>query len=290
MELQLKELHKSYGQKEALKGINLTLHEGVYGLLGPNGAGKSTMMNIITGNLAQTSGEVLMDGENVRGMGQRFRARVGYMPQQQVFYPGFTVDHFLYYIASLRGMSKERAKERIDWSLGLLGLKNVRKSPVRALSGGMRQRLLLAQAVLDEPDILILDEPTAGLDPRQRIAVRNLIAGIAAKRIVLISTHVVSDVEFIANQIILLSGGEVLCDLPPYRLTQQLDGQVWETTVDEANYEAIRARGLIAGVTRTADGILVRSLSEHAPAEGSVAVRPTLEDVYLHFFGEPELS
>lgn len=290
MELQLKALTKNYGKKQALKAVDLTLTEGVYGLLGPNGAGKSTMMNIITGNLTQTAGEVLLDGQDVRVMGQDFCARLGYMPQQQVFYQGFTAEHFLYYIASLRGLSKRTAKERIDWALRLLGLENVRRRTICAYSGGMRQRLLLAQAILGDPDILILDEPTAGLDPRQRIAVRNLIAEIAANRIVLISTHVVSDVEFVANQIILLSDGEVLCKLTPYELAHSLEGKVWETSIPEELMPELRKHGPISGMTREADGVLVRSLSDSAPTEHSTAVRPNLEDVYLHYFGEPDLS
>lgn len=290
MELQIKNLCKNYGKKEALKSVDLNLTEGVYGLLGPNGAGKSTMMNILTGNLTQSAGKILLDGKEIRSMGKEFYECIGYMPQQQVFYNGFTVEHFLYYIASLRGLSKAVAKERMDWALGLLGLLDVRHRTIRSLSGGMRQRLLLAQAILGDPDILILDEPTAGLDPRQRIAVRNLIAEIAEHRIILISTHVVSDVEFVANQIVLLSQGEVLCKMPPYELTKQLDGKVWETIVNEQQLQEVRTCGLTAGITRDVAGILVRTVSEEAPARNSIAVRPNLEDVYLHYFGEPDLS
>lgn len=268
----------------------MPLSEGIFGLLGPNGAGKSTMMNIITGNLSQTSGTVLFNGTDICTLGQTYRERIGYMPQQQVFYPGFSVEHFLHYIASLRGLKQETAKERIHWVLGLLGLEDMRKRPIRVLSGGMRQRLLLAQAVLADPDILVLDEPTAGLDPRQRIAVRNLIAEIALHKIVLISTHVVSDVEFVANQLILLSDGEILCQMPPYELAGQLEGRVWEAVVPETQLPQLRTLGRISGITRDRGGVLVRILTEHKPTETAVNVRPTLEDVYLHYFGEPELS
>lgn len=290
MELRLEGLQKSYGKKRALNGVDLTLTEGIYGLLGPNGAGKSTMMNILTGNLQQSAGTVFYNGEDIRALGQAYRAHIGYMPQQQAYYPGFSAEHFLYYIASLQGMPRERARERIDWSLRLLGLADVRKRPIYSFSGGMRQRLLLAQAILPDPDVLILDEPTAGLDPRQRIAVRNLIAEMALHKIVLISTHVVSDVEFIANQLILLSGGEVLCQTSPYGLANRLGGQVWEALVPEAELPRLRALGRISGVTRERDGVLVRILAEQRPTGDAVSVRPSLEDVYLYYFGEPELS
>lgn len=203
MELTFQHLSKNYKTKQALLDVSMTLTEGIYGLLGPNGAGKSTMMNILTGNLAQTSGQILFDGEDIRSLGIVFRARVGYMPQQQAFYPGFTVEQFLYYIASLRDMEKALAKKRIGWALELLSLSDVRKKRVRSLSGGMKQRLLLAQAVLADPDVLVLDEPTAGLDPKQRIAVRNLVSEISLHKIVLISTHVVPDVEYVSKEILL---------------------------------------------------------------------------------------
>ncbi len=290
MELELKALEKSYGKKHALKGINLTLHDGVYGILGPNGAGKSTMMNIITGNLMPSSGSVLFNGTEINKLGKAFRSRIGYMPQQQVFYPGMSVEHFLYYMASLRGLSNAEAKTQIDWSLKLLCLEDVRKQPIRALSGGMRQRLLLAQAIIAKPDILILDEPTAGLDPSQRIAVRNLISEIAENRIVLISTHIVSDIEFVANQIIILSDGNVLSQSAPNELTQQLEGRVWETSIEEALLPSVRQLGMISGISRDQNGFLVRILCDCAPTKTSVAVRPTLEDIYLYYFGGPKLT
>ena len=210
LKLEFQQLRKRYGQKEALRGVSITLSEGVYGLLGPNGAGKSTLMNILAGNLQADSGRILFCGEDIRRTGSDFPARLGYMPQQQTLYPGFTVERFLYYMASLRGMKRGDAAARIDWALGLLSLDEQRRKRIRSLSGGMRQRLLLAQAILADPEVLVLDEPTAGLDPQQRIAVRNLIAEISLHRIVLLSTHVVQDVEYAAKELILLSDGAVL--------------------------------------------------------------------------------
>ena len=262
--------------------------EGIYGLLGPNGAGKSTLMNILTGNLPATSGHIQLDGKDIFAMGQAFRSRLGYMPQYQAFYPGFTAEQFLYYIASLRGMPKGRAGERIAWALQLLGLWEVRRKSIRSMSGGMRQRLLLAQAILDDPDILVLDEPTAGLDPRQRIIVRNLIGEISMQKIVLISTHVVSDVEFTAKELVLLSQGEICCQGSQWELTAGLNGQVWEVTIPEAQVPNMGQYGTVCAVAKGENGAMVRLISPQAPPFPSEPVRPSLEDVYLHHFGEAE--
>lgn len=288
MEIKISELSKSYGKKQALKGVSMTLTEGIYGLLGPNGAGKSTMMNILTCNLAQDAGQITLDGADIRSLGADYRARIGYMPQQQTYYPSFTAEQFLYYIGALRGLKRCEAKERIDSVLELLALSDVRKKPLRALSGGMRQRLLLAQAVLADPDILILDEPTAGLDPKQRIAVRNLISEIAMHKIVLISTHVVSDVEFVAKELILLSGGKILRQAAPRVLTQELQGMIWELTVAESELPAVSECGTICALAKDGDGITVRLMSDTRPPYSCTAVRPTLEDVYLRCFGQSE--
>lgn len=288
MEIQINELKKDYGEKKALKGVSMTLSQGIYGLLGPNGAGKSTLMNILTGNLSQTAGEILFDGTDVRTLGAAFRTRLGYMPQQQTYYPSFTVEQFLYYIGSLRGMKRGQVKQRIAWALALLSLSDVKKKPLRALSGGMRQRILLAQAILADPDILILDEPTAGLDPKQRIAVRNLIAEIALRKIVLISTHVVSDVEFVAKELILLSGGEVLCQATPHALTETLNGKVWELNVPEDEISGLSQWGTVCAIAKGERSAIVRLLAEQKPPYDGMAVRPTLEDVYLHHFGDTE--
>lgn len=288
MELKIQNLKKNYGTKQALKGVSIALSEGIYGLLGPNGAGKSTLMNILTGNLPASDGTIELDGQDIRAMGQAFRARLGYMPQQQTFYPSFTAEQFLFYIASLRGMNKKRAAERIDWALNLLDLSDVRRKAVRSLSGGMRQRLLLAQAILDDPDILVLDEPTAGLDPKQRIIVRNLIGQIALHKIVLISTHVVSDVEYVAKELVLLSQGEILRSATQRELTRELNGMLWEVAVPEKEIDKLSCFGTVCAVAKAEEGVLVRLLAPQAPPYPSESVRPTLEDVYLHYFGEAE--
>ena len=287
MELTFHDLKKNYGRKQALKGIDLTLKPGIYGLLGPNGAGKSTLMNILTGNLKPTAGFITLDGQDIHTLGEGFYSRLGYCPQQQTLYPSFTGEQFLYYMASLQGMKKSEAAKRIDWVLGEVSLLDVRHKAIRSYSGGMKQRLLIAQSLLHDPDILILDEPTAGLDPRQRVAVRNLIGKIALHKIVLISTHVVQDVEYIAGELILLNEGSILCRGTPQQLLSALDGQMWELTVQENELEQVRQYGTVCGLAKTEDGICVRLLSSTKPV-GSCGAKPDLEDVYLYHFGASE--
>ena len=286
MELQFHDVAKRYGAKEALRGIDLTLTPGVYGLLGPNGAGKSTLMNILTGNLRPTRGHVTLDGEDTVSMGEAFRRRLGYCPQQQALYPGFTGEQFLYYMASLQGMSREDAKRRMDWALERLDLTEAAGRPIHGWSGGMKQRLLLAQSLLHDPDILVLDEPTAGLDPRQRVAVRNLIGEIAGEKIVLLCTNVVQDVEFIARELILMNQGLAIRRGSPHALEQELEGQVWELTVAEEQLPDVAQYGTVCGVSRQQEGILVRLLSAAKPPLPCAPARPDLEDVYLFHFGE----
>lgn len=289
MELVFQDIKKNYGSKQALKGINLVLTEGVYGLLGPNGSGKSTLMNILAGNLPQSSGNILYDGKDIRALGDAFKEKLGYMPQQQTFYPGFSVEQFLYYMASLRGMNKEKAKERIDWVLKQVDLFDLRRKKIKSLSGGMKQRLLFAQAILHDPEILILDEPTAGLDPKQRIAVRNLISQIALHKIVILSTHVVQDVEFIANKLILISNGMIRCVKSPEKLLNEIDGKVWETILPDEESRHADAVGTVAGIAKVEEGVLIRYLSEKQYGSHCTLVKPRLEDVYLHYFGQEEL-
>ena len=210
MELEVKSLKKNYGEKEALKGVSFTLTNGVYGLLGPNGSGKSTLMNILTGNLKATDGEVFCDNQEIGKMGIKYRKLVGYMPQQQALYPDFTAMQFLSYIVALRGMKKQYAKKRIAYALNAVELSDVASKKIKTFSGGMKQRLLIAQAILDDPKLLIMDEPTAGLDPKQRVEMRNLISSLAKDKIVLIATHVVSDIDDISKEILLLKYGELI--------------------------------------------------------------------------------
>lgn len=277
MELVCDSLSKSYGVTKALREFSCTLTPGVYGLLGPNGAGKSTLMNILSGNLTQTSGRVLLDGQDIRSMGASYFSALGYMPQQQAMYPRFTCAQFLGYMAALKAIQKPD----IAGALSQVELLQEANKRVASLSGGMKQRLLLAQALLGQPRILLLDEPTAGLDPRQRITVRNLIASVAEHKVVLICTHVVQDVEYIAKEILLLKQGVLLEKAAPQAMLHAMQGKVREVVTDREGMQALTCP--IAGVAAEENGLLhLRVISEEPLGE---PVRPTLEDVYLHHFG-----
>lgn len=233
MELALNCISKTYkkGSVKALDNFSVTLTPGVYGLLGPNGAGKSTLMNIITDNLNADGGEVVYGGENIKKLGKDYRAVLGYMPQQQGLYDDFTLNRFLWYMAALKGLKKKEAKEKITQLLETVNLTDAAHKKLGSFSGGMKQRALIAQALLNNPEILILDEPTAGLDPKERIRIRNFISEIAEDKIVLISTHVVSDIEFIAKEIILLKKGQLISHDSPNKLTKELENKVFEVEI-----------------------------------------------------------
>lgn len=208
--LELQNITKHYGTKLALDHVSLTLKNGIYGLLGPNGAGKSTLMNIITGNLKPTSGMVLWNGKNAHDMGAAYRSLLGYAPQQQGLYDTFTGIRFLSYMATLKGISKKEQKGEIQRVLDYVNLTEKAYRPIGTYSGGMKQRILVAQAILGDPHLVVLDEPTAGLDPKERVRIRENIRNISGDKIILVSTHVVSDIESIANEIILLREGKIV--------------------------------------------------------------------------------
>ena len=285
MELTFDGLVKNYDTVKALKSVSFTLTPGVNGLLGPNGAGKSTMMNILSGNLSQTAGRITFNGEDIRNMGKAFRKRLGYMPQQQALYPGFTAAQFLGYMATMRGMEKAEATDAVHRVLRQVALEDVATRKIKTFSGGMKQRLLIAQAILADPDVLVLDEPTAGLDPKQRIAIRNLIASLAERKIVIVSTHVVSDIAGIAKEILLLKQGELISRQSPAELIRQIDGIVWEVSVSKDDLPNWQSRYRISNMAYDGSDFCLRLLSDEA-VPGGHPVKPNLEDVYLSYFGE----
>ena len=227
MKLEIIGLKKSFGKVNALAGVDAVFEPGIYGLLGPNGAGKSTLINLLTDNVKRDKdgGEILFDGIDILKRGKSFRKLVGYMPQQQGFYEDFTAYDFLKYISEIKEIPRKKASDEIKELLMTVGLSDVAHRKVGGFSGGMKQRVLLAQALLGDPKILILDEPTAGLDPKERINFRNYIAGLKNNKIIIIATHVVSDVEFIADRVILMRCGKIIKNDPPHRLVEEINGK-----------------------------------------------------------------
>lgn len=293
MKLYFNQISKSYGTNLALNNFTVSLESGIYAILGPNGSGKSTLMNILTDNLKADSGEIIYTddngvSENVLKMGVRFREKIGFMPQYPGLYPNFSVERFMWYMAALKGLGKTEAKKQIPEILAAVELDDVPKKKIGALSGGMKQRLTLAQAVLGNPEILILDEPTAGLDPKQRIAIRNYISRISFNKVVLIATHVVSDIEFIARDIIMLKKGVIVDNAPPHELTRKIEGKVWNVPCVESKVQTMQDRFKVTNIAREEESgmILLRVLAEDQPTNISKAVAPTLEDYYLYVFGE----
>lgn len=291
--LNISSISKSYHSTLALNQFTVMLTSGIYALLGPNGSGKSTLMNIITDNLKADSGEITYTSdegitENVLKMGVRFREKLGFMPQYPGLYPNFTVERFMWYMAALKGLPKEKAKKEIPEILAAVELDDVPKRKIGALSGGMKQRLTLAQAVLGDPEILILDEPTAGLDPKQRIAIRNYISKIAFNKIVIIATHVVSDIEFIARDIIMLKKGVIVDNAPPHELTKKIEGKVWNVPCLESEVQSMQDTFRVTNIARDEESgnVSLRVLSDEKPSEDSKIVTPTLEDYYLYIFGD----
>lgn len=286
MELNIDRLQKSYGTNIALSDFTGVFSAGVYGLLGPNGAGKSTLMNLIAGNLKPDAGSIRYDGADISRMGKNFRAILGVMPQQQGLYPGFTGLRFLSYMAALKGMPKSRAKEQIREVSEIMHLSNRLGQKLGTYSGGMKQRILIAQALLGNPKVLILDEPTAGLDPAERIHIRNIISGVSQDKIVIWATHVVSDIESIAREVILLKEGHIAAWDRPQKLLYDLIGKVFELVVPEEAIKDIQDRYLISNLTLSSDGIRVRIISEQEPEDYPFqTVPPTLEEEYLYKFG-----
>ncbi len=285
MELKFNGISKSYGRKEALKGVDINLSEGVYALLGPNGSGKTTLMNILAGVLRPSSGDVTLDGRDTVSMGNDFRRILGYLPQDPGFYPGFTVEELLKYFASLKGikLSSGEVKEKLDF----VNLYDERRTRYKALSGGMKRRLGIAIALAGDPKILILDEPTAGLDPKERVRFRNIISGIGRDKIIIYATHIVSDIESIADRVILLKKGEVIDLSTTAQMTASIEGSVWSCVMERDRAEEYVEQNPGALITSTgADTVTLKIISGERPLPDAVNARPTLEDVYMyHFLG-----
>lgn len=285
MELRTNELTKKYGSKTAIDHLNITLSNGVYGLLGANGAGKTTLMRLFCDIQTPTSGKITLDGKNILGLGEKYRALLGYLPQHFGYYHDFTAMDFLMYIAALKGLNEKQSKKRATELLEAVDLTKESYYKIKTFSGGMKQRLGIAQAMLNNPHILILDEPTAGLDPKERVRFRNLISAFSKDRIVILSTHIVSDVEFIAEEIIMMKSGRVLQFGKPQEITEEINGYVWECTVPSSRAERYTETLNISNLRNIKNNnTVLRVIADRQPMENAIQVQPTLEDLYLFYF------
>ena len=285
MELKTIELTKKFGSKTAVNHLNITLTNGVYGLLGANGAGKTTFMRLLCNIQTPTSGKIVLNDKNIVGLNEKYRGLLGYLPQHFGYYPDFTALDFLLYVSALKGLNEKNAEKKSKELLEAVGLSAESKHKIKTFSGGMKQRLGIAQAMLGDPHILILDEPTVGLDPKERVRFRNLISAFAKNRIVILSTHIVSDAEFIAEEIIMMKSGQIVHFGKPQEITAEIDGQVWECAVPSAYAETYAAKFNTSNLRNTDKGkTILRIISECPPMENAVRVQPDLEDLYLFYF------
>ncbi|MEY8482093.1 ABC transporter ATP-binding protein [Lachnospiraceae bacterium 48-21] len=284
-ELTLDHITKHFKNKIAVDNVSLTLREGVYGFLGANGAGKTTLLRMVCGVLKPTAGEIRCNDMEIGRLDGDYRYLLGYLPQDFGYYPDFTAKRYLEYLAACKAVPKDLAKEKVREMLSLTGLAGDQHSKIRTFSGGMLRRLGIAQALLNDPEILILDEPTAGLDPKERIRFRNIISSLSKGRIIILSTHIVSDVEFIADQILLMKQGRIIQQGTVAEITESAAGKVWEYLANPE--EAIRLNEIFAvsNLKNEGETVRLRLVSDTCPCEGAVLVSPSLEDVYLYLIG-----
>lgn len=286
MELKLDGITKEFHGFTAVDQVSCRMRNGVYGLLGVNGAGKTTLMRMLCTLLKPTEGKITCDGQDIFEMDGEYRKRLGYLPQEFGFYPDFTVQDYLMYIASIKGLRQAVAKKRVMELLPRVGLAKVVHKKIKKLSGGMKRRVGIAQAMLNDPEILILDEPTAGLDPNERIRFRNLLSGLSQDRLVLLSTHIVSDVEYIANEIMLMGDGHIVRSGTPEKIMSSVPDRVWSCTVPRSKAQDWAKEYKVANMKTISGGVELRILCEERPCPDAKQEEITLEDVFLYYFGE----
>ncbi|MBK3496515.1 ABC transporter ATP-binding protein [Viridibacillus sp. YIM B01967] len=286
MELTIDKLSKHYGDSIAVDTFSIVLQPGIYGLLGANGSGKTTLMRMICDILKSTSGEVKYNNTNIKKLGEDYRDILGYLPQHFGYYPDFKAYDFLMYFASLKGLPHFKAKEKSLELLEIVNLTEVKNKKIKSFSGGMKQRLGIAQAMLNDPKILILDEPTAGLDPKERVRFRNLISTFGKDRIIILSTHIVSDVEYIADEIIVMKSGQLLNKGNVTQITKSIEGFVWECTVPSKEVKYLNETYTVSNLKNVGDQVSLRIIADKKPCEGAVNTPPNLEDLYLYYFEE----
>lgn len=281
MKLRADGLGRQYGDTWAVREIDLELDEGIHGLLGPNGAGKSTLLRILTTVDEPTTGTAYWNGMDITKRPSAVRTELGYLPQQFGVYPDLTAEEFLEYIAALRGLDRETADARVDELLSLVNLQQVRGEKLRSFSGGMRQRVGIAQAMVNDPSLLVVDEPTVGLDPEERVRFRNVISSAADDRVVVLSTHIVPDIEATANTVALMNDGGLVTHTDPESIVAATEGKVFEYTAPRAELDAIRRQYHVSSTVQRSDGVKVRVIADDPPSPEAESVTPTLEDAYL---------
>ncbi len=286
MQLQVNDLCKKFKDNMAVDHVSFTLEKGVYGLLGANGAGKTTLMRMLCTLLASTNGEVRYDGENIQKLDENYRRVIGYLPQEFGYYPEFSAEDYLLYISALKGLKPLVAKKRIKELLDVVSLTKVRKKKIKTFSGGMKRRLGIAQAVINEPEVLILDEPTAGLDPKERIRFRTLISHLAEERIVLLSTHIVSDLESIAKEILIMKEGSIIAQGDVGSLLLEIENDVWTCEITLKEAEQLRKEYVISNERNSGEKVELRIISKEKPVISAKQAVPTLEDLFMYYFGE----
>jgi ABC-2 type transport system ATP-binding protein len=291
MELSIEQLSKRFGSKKAVNDITVTLQPGVYGLLGANGAGKTTLMRMVCNVLNPTSGRILYDGEEIVHLGEDYRSCLGYLPQDFGYYPDFTAKEYLDFIAAIKGIEVAKVKRKVETLLDTVNLSNVAGKKIRTFSGGMKQRLGIAQAVINDPKILVLDEPTAGLDPKERMRFRNLIAELAKDKIVILSTHIVSDIDYIADNILMMKSGTLILNCPTEEAVHSMDGKVWSCKLHKSQIDEANSSFRIVNLHHEENNeVSLRIVSDTKPICGAVNVTPTLDDLYLYHFQNEEVG
>lgn len=282
MELKISRLTKQFASKRAVDKVSLEMQPGVYGLLGANGAGKTTLLRMICGVLSPDCGEISLDRFSVKE--EEYRNCLGYLPQEFGYYPNFTAWDFMMYMAALKGIPRNRAKVRSEKLLEAVNLKGAEKKKIAVFSGGMKQRLGIAQALLNNPKLLVLDEPTAGLDPKERVKFRNMISRLGQDRIVILSTHIVSDIEYIADEILLMKEGRILQKGSLPEILEPIQGKVWECKVNPVREKQILEQYAVVNMREDAEGVFLRVVGEQRPSAEAVSVEAALEDLYLYYF------
>ena len=282
-ELELKQVSKTFKNKTAVQDVSICLNHGVYGLLGENGAGKTTLMRMLCGILKPTLGAIHCDGMPILQMGGEYRRLLGYLPQDFGYYGDFSALRFLNYVAALKALPEEYAKNRIDELLEMVDLSKEKKNKLKTFSGGMLRRIGIAQALLNDPEILVLDEPTSGLDPGERVRFRNIISSLGKNRLVILSTHIVSDIEYIADKIMIMKNGQIMLSGDEAQILKEAEGCVWKCVVPENQVDSMDRKYVISNLRNQANQVELRIVSTQKPTEDAEPVEVTLEDAYLFF-------